>query len=162
MGFPRKEYRSGLPFSTSRTLPNPRIKPPSLILCLLHWQVASLPQIPLGKPILRLAILIIITWFNWFLDADVSVRMAKWMSQYSIHIRKSILKDQIPSVFYGIILLESLYSTRLPGSDQVTWCRVLASLSLPLWRRQWHPTPVLLPGKSHGRRSLVGCSPWGR
>ena len=30
------------------------------------------------------------------------------------------------------------------------------------WRRQWHPTPVLLPGKSHGRRSLVGCSPWGR
>ena len=30
------------------------------------------------------------------------------------------------------------------------------------WRRQWHPTPVLLPGKSHGRKSLVGCSPWGR
>ena len=30
------------------------------------------------------------------------------------------------------------------------------------WRRQWHPIPVLLPGKSHGRRSLVGCSPWGR
>ena len=29
-------------------------------------------------------------------------------------------------------------------------------------RRQWHPTPVLLPGKSHGRRSLVGWSPWGR
>ena len=28
-------------------------------------------------------------------------------------------------------------------------------------RRQWHPTPVLLPGKSHGQRSLVGCSPWG-
>ena len=29
-------------------------------------------------------------------------------------------------------------------------------------RRQWHPTPVLLPGQSHGWRSLVGCSPWGR
>ena len=29
-------------------------------------------------------------------------------------------------------------------------------------RRQWQPTPVLLSGKSHGRRSLVGCSPWGR
>ena len=28
-------------------------------------------------------------------------------------------------------------------------------------RRRWHPTRVLLPGKSHGRRSLVGCSPWG-
>ena len=30
------------------------------------------------------------------------------------------------------------------------------------WRRQWHPTPVLLPGKSHGQRNLVGCSQWGR
>ena len=29
------------------------------------------------------------------------------------------------------------------------------------WRRQWHPTPVLLPGKSHGERSLVAFSPWG-
>ena len=29
-------------------------------------------------------------------------------------------------------------------------------------RRQWQPTPVLLPGKSHGWRSLVGCIPWGR
>ena len=28
-------------------------------------------------------------------------------------------------------------------------------------RRRWHPTPVLLPGRSHGWRSLVGCSPWG-
>ena len=27
-------------------------------------------------------------------------------------------------------------------------------------RRRWHPTPVLLPGKSHGQRSLAGCSPW--
>ena len=29
-------------------------------------------------------------------------------------------------------------------------------------RRQWHPTPVLLPGKSHGQRSLIGYNPWGR
>ena len=29
------------------------------------------------------------------------------------------------------------------------------------WRRQWHPTPVLLPGKSHGWRTLEGCSSWG-
>ena len=32
---------------------------------------------------------------------------------------------------------------------------------LVIRRRRWHPTPVLLPGKSHGWRSLVGCSPWG-
>ena len=30
------------------------------------------------------------------------------------------------------------------------------------WRRKWQPTPILLPGKSHGQRSLVGYSPWGR
>ena len=30
------------------------------------------------------------------------------------------------------------------------------------WRRKWQPTPVSLPGKSYGQRSLVGCSPWGR
>ena len=36
-------------------------------------------------------------------------------------------------------------------------------VSILYWqRRQWQPTPVLLPGKSHGQRSLVGCSPWGR
>ena len=47
------------------------------------------------------------------------------------------------------------------------WCRIFIMLvynsSLQsFWRRQWQPTPVLLPGKSHGRRSLEGCSPWGR
>ena len=36
----------------------------------------------------------------------------------------------------------------------VTVINLLASV----WRRKWHPTSVLLPGKSHGRRSLVGCS----
>ena len=30
------------------------------------------------------------------------------------------------------------------------------------WRRKWHPTPVFLPGKSHGWGSLVGCRLWGR
>ena len=38
----------------------------------------------------------------------------------------------------------------------------LALFSDIFQRRHWHPTPVLLPGKSHGWRSLVGCSPRGR
>jgi len=29
------------------------------------------------------------------------------------------------------------------------------------WRKEWQPNPVFLPGKSHGQRSLAGCSPWG-
>ena len=40
---------------------------------------------------------------------------------------------------------------------------VLYAVVVTIWqRRHWWPTPVLLPGKSHGRRSLIGCSPWGR
>ena len=39
---------------------------------------------------------------------------------------------------------------------------LIGFLSANKRKRQWHPTPVLLPGKSHRRRSLVGCSPWGR
>ena len=39
---------------------------------------------------------------------------------------------------------------------------VFAQVSNIYQRRQWHPTPVLLPGKPHGWRSLVGYSPWGR
>ena len=52
------------------------------------------------------------------------------------------------------------------------WVRIYCSFDYPsislilaivtFRRRQWQPTPVLLPGKSHGRRSLVGCGPWGR
>ena len=38
---------------------------------------------------------------------------------------------------------------------------IFTSHSYHMGRRQWHHTPVLLPGKSHGQRSLVGCSPWG-
>ena len=38
---------------------------------------------------------------------------------------------------------------------------ILEPKNIKSWRRQWYPTPVLLPGKSHGRRTLVGCDPWG-
>ena len=41
-------------------------------------------------------------------------------------------------------------------------CLFFRKHSLKVWRRTRQPTPVLLPGKSHGRRSLVGYSPWGR
>ena len=48
---------------------------------------------------------------------------------------------------------------------QETWVQSLGSIpgsgKIP-WRRKWQPTPVFLPGESHGRRSLVGYSPRGR
>ena len=53
-----------------------------------------------------------------------------------------------------------LHSKSSHSLNDVTFV-IMENTSHILWRRQWHPTPVLLPGKSHGRRSLVGCSPWG-
>ena len=50
----------------------------------------------------------------------------------------------------------------MPGLPALSPAPRVYSNSCPLQRQQWQPTPVLLPGKSHGRRSLVGCSPWGR
>ena len=41
-----------------------------------------------------------------------------------------------------------------------TWVQSLGR-EVP-WRRKWQPTPIFLPGESHGQRSLVGYSPWGR
>ena len=44
------------------------------------------------------------------------------------------------------------------GHDWVTW---LSLFTFMHWRRKWQPTPVFMPRKSHGLRSLVGYSPWG-
>ena len=63
---------------------------------------------------------------------------------------------------FSLSLSLSLFLTLsfpLPESDRTTGH---PSINRHQRRRQWHPTPVLLPGKSHGWRSLVGCSPWGR
>ena len=57
---------------------------------------------------------------------------------------------------FGVISKKSL-----PRTLSRNFILMFSSRSL-WWSRQWHPTPVLLPGKSHGRMSLVGCSPWGR
>ena len=64
-------------------------------------------------------------------------------------------------------ILMVLYDTQLPlvtVSFSMFFCKPLhLHVVVHLcWRRQWQPTPVLLPGKSHGQRSLVGFSPWGR
>ena len=54
--------------------------------------------------------------------------------------------------------VQSMGSLRV-GHD---WATSLSLFILMHWRRKWQPTPVLLPGESHGRRSLVGCRLRGR
>ena len=50
------------------------------------------------------------------------------------------------------------YICEICFKNRVLFCKVIVGYKQ---RKQWQPTPVLLPGKSHGQRSLVGCSPWG-
>ena len=95
-------------------------------------------------------------------------------SDQSIEALASIFPINIQDWFrlglIGLIFLLSKGHSRVFSST--TFCKdqqepysltkdVLLNTPREKRRRQWHTTPVLLLGKSHGRRSLVGCSPWG-
>ena len=65
-------------------------------------------------------------------------------------------------------LIPTIDSNRLPSwlsGKEPTWqcrsCEFDSRVRKIPWRRKQPPTPVFLPGKSHGQRSLVGYSPWG-
>ena len=70
--------------------------------------------------------------------------------------------DTLNTYMHGSYKLHSSssWNTYLHSCLQRGWC--LGSGRSYYRRRQWHPTLVLLPRKSHGRRSLESCSPWGR
>ena len=88
------------------------------------------------------------------------------------------LRDPMAYLVHGILQARILEWTAIPfsrGSSQPrdrTQVSHIAARFFTSWTtreaqgncrsRQWYPTPVLLPGKSHGRKSLVGCSSWGR
>ena len=76
-------------------------------------------------------------------------------------------RKQCPGTSYPICLQDhvkflSIYIDVLfPLSQYIEFFyKLILAIQHIYRRRQWHPTPVLLPGKSHGRRSLVGCGPW--
>ena len=60
-----------------------------------------------------------------------------------------------------IMASSPITSWQIDGETMKTVTGFILEGSKITGRRQWHPTPVLLPGKSHGWRSLVGCSPRG-
>ena len=62
------------------------------------------------------------------------------------------------AVLWGIILILTKIKFFHSTTQETKWLHVYRTFR----RRQWHPTPAPLPGKSHGRRCLVGCSPRGR
>ena len=87
-------------------------------------------------------------WQSWTcLVTEQQGRQRNCTPQLSLHL---LILPWFPGARWASICLQC----GRPGFDP--WVGKIP------WRRQWHPTPALLPGKSHGQRSLVGYSPWGR
>ena len=76
---------------------------------------------------------------------------------YTIEYYSAIKRNVFQSVLMRWMNLEPIIQSEVSQKEKNKY-----HILTHIWRRQWHPTPVLLPGKSHGRRGLVGCSPWGR
>ncbi|KAB0377494.1 hypothetical protein FD755_011938, partial [Muntiacus reevesi] len=91
--------------------------------------------------------------------------LADWQNSYSFRVvlqelgclmvsKENMKLLQLPEAHPGSSDgKESAYNAGDPGS-------IARSRRFP-WRRKWQPTPLFLPGKSHGKRSLAGYSPWG-
>ena len=97
-------------------------------------------------------------WWRLSLVSTSYKQHLHWVSQYTMAPHSSTFAWKI-SWAEEPGRLQSLGSLRV-GHD---WATSLSLFSFMHWRSlKWQPTPVFLPGESHGRRSLVGCSPWGR
>ena len=140
-GFPRQENWNRLSFPSPGDRPDLGIEPRSPSL-----PADSFPSEPPGKPKYKyLSLCIYINNMHTFFPFSLS------SSLQSIH---------------SSIFLSPLCATLTQMYSSYYWTHfclfVLVGDNKLVRRRQWHPTPVLLPGKSHRWRSLVGCSPWGR
>ena len=75
----------------------------------------------------------------------------------SLSLSLSVCVSLFPSFFQFLFIYLSLFCLLL------RWLKIFLVFCFDsYWRKKWQPTPVFLPGESHGRRSLVGYSPWGR
>ena len=98
------------------------------------------------------SVIIIVYWHIGDYSETQRVQMREWQLRFQIKQTHWFTEDKGKCII--------LPAPKLPGSQQFLMFWYTANLLKR--RRQWHPTPVLLPEKSHGWRSLVGCSPWGR
>ena len=86
----------------------------------------------------------------------------RWLKQFFFYYVNRVIQP-LPHQFENILIIPDS-SPGLSGKESTCQCR---RRDLDPWvgniprRRKWQPTPVFLPGKSHGQRRLAGCSPWG-
>ena len=65
------------------------------------------------------------------------------------------------SAVHGIFQARVLEWVAVAFSEATLQTQPNSPGTVDFWRRKWQPTPVFLPGKSHGQRNLAGHSPWG-
>ena len=174
----RQEYWSGLPFLSPEDLPNPGIESSSLasptlaagfLTTSVTWEASVLTasflrkcpnDLKIIKRVLRICPLKIKgnkpERSNRSINPFCSIEGLDKPGAITQYLAQSFLV-QCLRLSSGTVHLVSQLSN-CTGSVMLSR---LSTASSSTWRRRWHPTPGLLPGKSHGRRSLVGCSPWG-
>ena len=83
-------------------------------------------------------------------------------TSYRGHLNMCVRKLRLTTLATGIPAQNSFFPKGISEFCilGIIW-QILIGRVETKWKRQWHPTPVLLPRKSHGWWSLVGCSPWG-
>ena len=130
--FPGKNTEVGYHFLLQGIIPTQGLN--LYLLCLLHWQVDSLPLVPPGG------------------KAHISCIWAPLTAPHSSSLAWKIPWTEEPG------RLQSMGSLRVRHD----WVTSLSLFTFMHWRRKWQPTPVFLPGESRRWRSLVGCRLWGR
>ena len=141
-------------FSNEASSPN-MIQEPCPHLPQTHWLLLSFPGSVTHSLLFLLPTLCIHSSSIWKLFL-VSSEVLPWLPPNSAH--STLTSSKISKT--GSLQTGSGDPSGQSRS-QISLRQRKNVLSLCRRRRQWQPTPVLLPGKSHGRRGLVGCSPWG-
>ena len=78
------------------------------------------------------------------------------LKRWQLQISESLHGEDTPRRTSWLQWIKKWTKSRLVSAAEI-WAVVMCC---PNWRRKWQPTPVFLPGESHGQRSLVGYSPW--
>ena len=115
------------------------------------------------SPVTELAIWFPVN-FNWIEDIEnrkvnltpLSVKPKNWLFIIIVLYKNEGIIIKVYIRTWASLVAQTLKS--LPAVLE-TWVQTLGG-KIP-WSREWQPTPVFLPGESHGQRSLEGCGPWG-
>ena len=108
-----------------------------------------------GSIFLHTSFRLILCSFYMYSPGILAVLKNRYIEKWEIS-SWSRTRSSSPFLFPGFFFNWGIVASQYIQQSKLAACIHISQ------RRQWHPTPVLLPGNSHGRRSLVGCSPWGR